>query len=67
MNSSEVVGTRDTLAEGTQWGKEGLDAGPLWEGPPAGTESARRWEEIEQGLLEGVSRVFENSPEGSLA
>lgn len=47
--------------------KEGLDAGPVWEGPPAGTKLARRWEEGEQWLLEGVARVLENSPEGSLA
>lgn len=47
--------------------REGPDAGPLWEGLPAGSELHRRWEEREQGLLGRVSRVLENSPEGSLA
>ena len=47
--------------------REGPDAGPLWEGLPAETELHRTWEKREQGLLEGVSRVLENSPEGSLA
>lgn len=37
------------------------------EGQPAGNAEARSWEESEQGLLEGVSGVLGNSPEGSLA
>lgn len=52
MSDSGILGMRKGLCR------------PLWEGSPAGTDLARRWEESEQGHLQGVS---EKSLEGSLA
>ena len=55
MSGSGILGTRKGVCRS------------LWEGSPAGTDSARKWEESEQGHLQGVSWVLGKSLEGSLA